>query len=80
MDAEGKISFDFPERTDPSESDIPCPKCGKLLIKDMYSYNCTCGYKIYHRIAGKAMTDMQMNTLITTGKLGLTSGFNRKKG
>ena len=80
MDAEGKISFDFPERTDPSESDISCPKCGKLLIKDMYSYNCTCGYKIYHRIAGKAMTDMQMKTLITTGKLGRTSGFKSKKG
>lgn len=80
MDADGTISFDFPEKTEPVTSDINCPKCGNPLIKDMYSFRCDCGYKIYHRIAGKTMSDIQMKTLITTGKLGMTSGFKSKSG
>ena len=34
---EGEIVFDFPEKPKPEETTVPCPKCGKMLMKTQWS-------------------------------------------
>ncbi len=48
---EGEIAFDFPEKPRPEETTVPCPKCGKMLMKTQWRYECACGFKIWHTVA-----------------------------
>ena len=77
---DGKISFVFPEMPKPTLSQIGCPKCGKMLVKDIWNYHCDCGLSINYKIAGVTLDEAQITTLLTERELPEMSGFTSKKG
>jgi DNA topoisomerase-3 len=78
---DGNIVFDFPERPKPVESSVPCPKCGKMLMKGQWQYECECGFKIFHTVAKVQLTDETMTELLTVGHTAeKVTGFTAKSG
>ena len=65
---EGQIAFDFPEKPKPVETTLACPKCGKMLKKSQWYYECECGFKVSHTVAKVALTEEVMRELLETGK------------
>ena len=75
---EGEIAFDFPEKPKPEETTVPCPKCGKMLMKTQWRYECVCGFKIWHTVAKVELSEEVMKELnsgkqVATGHYGLTN-------
>ena len=77
---DGAVSFVFPEREEPKESEILCPKCGNKLLRDIWAYTCECGFRINYKIAGVTLTEEQITTLIEEKSLGEMDGFTSKAG
>ena len=48
---DGQITFDFPEKPKPVESNVPCPKCHAMMLKGQWQYECSCGFKVWHTVA-----------------------------
>ena len=71
------IKYVFDE---PAESSIKCPKCSKNLIKNRFSFDCDCGYKIYHVVAGKAISDADIKKLINGSTTSVIKGLTKKDG
>ena len=65
LDEEKKVVFDFPEKEEPKETTVKCPKCGQLMKRDKWRYLCECGYSQFHTVAGIALTDEQMTQIFT---------------
>lgn len=76
----GKISFVFPERMEPKESKVGCPRCGKLLKCDEWKYACECGFSVNYKIAGVTLSEDNIITLLTERFLPNVKGFTSKKG
>ena len=75
---EGEIAFDFPEKPRPEETTVPCPKCGKMLMKTQWRYECAYGFKIWHTVAKVELSEEVMKELnsgkqMATGHYGLTN-------
>lgn len=68
LDEEKKVVFDFPEKEEPKETMVKCPKCGQLMKRDKWRYLCECGYSQFHTVAGIALTDEQMTQIFTEGR------------
>lgn len=68
LDEEKKVVFDFPEKEEPKETTVNCPKCGQLMKRDKWRYLCECGYSQFHTVAGIALTDEQMTQIFTEGR------------
>lgn len=68
LDEEKKVVFDFPEKEEPKETTVTCPKCGQLMKRDKWRYLCECGYSQFHTVAGIALTDEQMTQIFTEGR------------
>lgn len=68
LDEEKKVVFDFPEKEEPKETTVRCPKCGQLMKRDKWRYLCECGYSQFHTVAGIALTDEQMTQIFTEGR------------
>ena len=68
LDEEKKVVFDFPEKEEPKETIVKCPKCGQLMKRDKWRYLCECGYSQFHTVAGIALTDEQMTQIFTEGR------------
>ncbi len=68
LDEEKKVVFDFPEKEEPKETTVKCPKCGQLMKRDKWRYICECGYSQFHTVAGIALTDEQMTQIFTEGR------------
>ena len=68
LDEEKKVVFDFPEKEEPKETTVKCPKCGQLMKRDKWRYLCECGYSQFHIVAGIALTDEQMTQIFTEGR------------
>lgn len=78
---EGDIAFDFPEKPKPVETQVPCPNCGKLLMKSQWRYECECGFKVWHTVAHVELSEEIMKELLTTGKTRQkVTGFTSKAG
>ena len=78
---DGTIAFDFPEKPKPEETKIVCPKCGKLLIKTQWKYECECGFNIWHTVAKVELSEAIMTELFTVGRTKeKVSGFTSKAG
>ncbi len=66
--------------------EIICPACKKGRVmqgaKSFYcsEYKSGCQFTIWKTIAGKNLSENQVNRLITDGKTGIIKGFNGKKG
>lgn len=77
----GDIAFDFPEKPKPVETQVPCPDCGKMLMKSQWRYECACGFKIWHTVAKVELSEEIMKELLTTGKTKQkVVGFTSKAG
>ena len=68
LDEEKKVVFDFPEKEEPKETTVKCPKCEQLMKRDKWRYLCECGYSQFHTVAGIALTDEQMTQIFTEGR------------
>lgn len=68
LDEEKKVVFDFPEKEEPKETTVKCPKCGQLMKRDKWRYLCECGYSQFHIVASIALTDEQMTQIFTEGR------------
>lgn len=58
----------------------PCPSCGKEIIIRPKGYFCTgCEFKIWKNFSGKALSDKQVETLLTKDITGELKGFVSSK-
>lgn len=78
---EGDIAFDFPEKPKPVPTKVACPKCGQLLMKSQWRYECECGFQVWHTVARVELPEEIMQELLTTGKTkNKVIGFTSKAG
>ena len=78
---EGQITFDFPEKPKPVETTVKCPRCGELLKKSQWYYECDCGFKVGHTDAKVPLSEAIIKELLETGKTKeKVTGFNSKAG
>ena len=65
-------------------SDCTCPKCGtgtmQFYGKVVRCDNQDCALPVFRQIAGRTLTDAEMNDLLANGKTGVLSGFKSKQG
>lgn len=81
LTAEGRVEFDFPEKPKPVESNVPCPRCQKLMKKGQWQYECECGFKLWHTVAKVELKEEIIIELLTTGKTKQkVTGFTSKAG
>lgn len=81
LTAEGQVTFDFPEKPKPVETDIKCPKCEAMLKKSQWYYECECGFKVSHTIAKIELPKEVIEELFTAGKTTKKiTGFTSKAG
>ena len=78
---EGQITFDFPEKPKPVETTVKCPKCGELLKKSQWYYECDCGFRLGHTVAKVPLSEEIIKELLETGKTKeKVTGFTSKAG
>ena len=78
---EGQITFDFPEKPKPVETTVKCPRCGELLKKSQWYYECDCGFRLGHTVAKVQLSEEIMKELLETGKTKeKVTGFTSKAG
>lgn len=78
----GQVTFDFPDRPEPIDTNLACPRCNAhKLKKSQWYYECKCGFKITHTIAQLSLTEQIMRELFTDGKTkDKLTGFISKTG
>ena len=64
---------------------VKCPVCGKPMVKHSWGYGCSgykegCKFSISGTIAGKKLSDKQIESLIVKGSTAKISGFTSKAG
>ena len=79
-----------PEETAQSAADpsaaLTCPKCRQgQIIEGQRGFGCNryrqgCDFVVWKEMAGKKLTERQIQTLIAKGKTGIIKGFKSKKG
>ncbi len=78
---DGQVTFDFPEKPKPVESNVPCPRCQKMMQKGQWQYECECGFKQWHTVAKVELSEEVIVELLTTGKTKKkVVGFTSKAG
>ena len=78
---EGQVTFDFPEKPKPVNTTLKCPKCGELMKKSQWYYECECGFKAAHTVAKVTLDEATMQELFETGKTKKKiTGFTSKAG
>ena len=78
---DGQVTFDFPEKPKPMETNVTCPKCQKKMLKGQWQYECECGFKLWHTVAKVELSEETIIELLTTGKTKKKiTGFTSKAG
>lgn len=78
---EGRLAFDFPDRPAPQETTLACPKCGALLRRSQWYYECSCGFRISHTVAKQELSQEVMQELFTRKRTSQkVAGFTSKAG
>ena len=78
---DGKVEFDFPQRPEPVEKEVICPKCQKKMLKGQWQYECECGFKLWHTVAKVELPEETILEVLTTGKTKKkVIGFTSKAG
>ena len=72
----GEVKMKFPSEG----TEIECPKCGKMLAKTTYKYECDCGFNCWHTVSGKTFTAPEMKEFFANMITGPVSGFTNKAG
>lgn len=82
LNREGQIVFDFPDRPEPVETSLLCPRCKALkLKKSQWYYECECGFRIGRIVAQVFISEEIMQELFETGKTKTKlTGFVSKTG
>lgn len=62
---EGKLIF---QKEEEKETSLICPDCGKNLKKKDSQLICSCGFKIWTKIAKKQLTDSELDYILKHGK------------
>ena len=65
---DGQVTFDFPEKPQPIDSNVECPKCQKKMKRGQWQYECECGFKLWHTVAKVELPEEIVIELLTTGK------------
>jgi DNA topoisomerase-3 len=61
--------------------ETPCPKCGGLIRETYKKFQCSdCEYSLWKIVAGRQFEAHEMETLLTTGRVGPLLGFRNKMG
>ncbi len=60
---DGQVQFFFPDAVEPVECEVLCPTCGHKVMKGKWSYECACGFKASHTVAGLELSDELANEL-----------------
>ena len=69
-----------------STAALTCPKCRQgQIIEGQRGFGCNryrqgCDFVVWKEMAGKKLTEKQIQTLIAKGKTGVIKGFKSKKG
>lgn len=80
LDEEKKVVFKF-ENSAPTVSNVQCPVCGDKMMKSRWSYRCeTCGCSVNHTIAGRELSEAEMQQLTTERRTAVLDGFISKAG
>ena len=78
---DGQVTFDFPEKPKPVDSNVECPRCQKKMQKGQWQYECECGFKLWHTVAKVELPEETIIELLTTGKTKKkVAGFTSKAG
>ena len=78
---DGQVTFDFPEKPKPVDSNVACPRCQKKMQKGQWQYECECGFKLWHTVAKVELPEEIIIELLTTGKTKKkVVGFTSKAG
>lgn len=78
---DGRIQFDFPERPEPEETEWKCPKCGQMLQKSQWNYQCDCGFRMRRSIAGLELLPETVSELLEQKRTAQkVTGFTSKNG
>lgn len=78
---DGQVTFDFPEKPKPVETNVACPKCQKKMLKGQWQYECECGFKLWYTVAKVELSEEIIIELLTTGKTKKkVVGFTSKAG
>ena len=82
LNTEGQIVFDFPDRPQPVETSLTCPRCKEhRLKKGQWYYECECGFRIGHTVAQVPLSEEIMHQLFTEGRTrDKVTGFVSKAG
>lgn len=82
LNDENKVEFYF-ETSEPKETkkEYSCPCCNGKIIADKWAWKCSdCGFSLSYKIAGKEITEKNLNDIIKNGKTEKISGFTSKTG
>ncbi|NSL56985.1 DNA topoisomerase III [Uliginosibacterium aquaticum] len=61
--------------------EAPCPKCGGLIRENYKKFQCSdCDYSLWKIVAGRQFEPHEIETLLTTGRVGPLLGFRNKMG
>jgi len=78
---DGQVTFDFPEKPKPVDSNVECPRCQKKMQRGQWQYECECGFKLWHTVAKVELSEEIIIELLATGKTKKkVIGFTSKAG
>ena len=78
---EGRVAFDFPKKQAPVETSLMCPKCGQMLVKAEWNYECICGFKAPRTVAKVELPEDVLRELFEKGRTeAKITGFTSKSG
>lgn len=78
---EGRVEFDFPDKIQPEETGLICPKCQGKLMKGRWYYDCSCGFRLQRVVAQVELSEEIVRQLLEKGRTaGRVSGFISKTG
>jgi DNA topoisomerase-3 len=93
LDAQGKVSFEFPEQeevaADAAGALGACPRCGKGVVATSRAYACSswkskeepgCGFTVWKETAKRPVSEAEVRQLLAEGQTPVLSGFKAKSG
>ena len=75
----GKVTYDFDEPPQVSAASAVCPCCGKPMTDEKWKLTCGCGFILYKSVGGVALTQEQIEKLLSGGSVSVY-GMKNKAG